>query len=776
MKKLLLGIMLSFSMLTMVAQQIEWPAAAKAVFSKKAEIYFKTALETPDDINLLTGKMTIDKTNASASEVYIYANRKGFEYFLTLGLPYEILPAPGDSFGNLKMYAGGKDDFPWDAYPTHEAYVAKMYKFATDHPDICQVFSIGQSVDGREILMAKISDNVATKEAEPQFLYTGQMHGDEIVAYMMFLHLIDEIVENYGTDPQITRLVNEMEIWINPLSNPDGTYTTDNSNLNGATRANANGVDLNRNYPGPVGGPHPDGEAYQPETILFMQLAEDNNFVMSSNSHSGTEVVNYPWDSWRTNYHADNDWWKLISHEYADTVQYYAGSYPYFDGFNDGVTHGGSWYVVHGGRQDYMNYYHNCRELTLELSDNKALPASQLVDHWNYNRNAMLNYIEQASYGFRGQVTDAETGEPIVAKVELLNHDKDNSFVISDADFGMYYRPVLAGTYDIKISADCYDSVLIENVSIDNYQVVENNVALNMIGEFHAQFMAVDTLIAVGASIEYSSTSCQTPDTYAWTFEGGTPATSTDPNPTVTYANEGIFSTTLTVTKDGVSQTFTRTDYIQVAAPLVITNGEQETCNAIFLDSGGETGSYGNNENKVMTLKADASSSNVSSLNVTFIEFDVEYNSSCTYDYLEVYDGTSTSAPLIGKYCGTDLPGPFKSTNADHALTFKFHSDIASTGSGWKAAVRCHHFDNIAEMAKETALRIYPNPAQGILNIEAKEEIAQLELVNINGQVVLTTQPKAQQLVLDIHDVNAGMYFVKIYTSNGTAIRKLAIQ
>lgn len=765
--------LMAFACLSLMAQNNNMPQAAKAVFDKKAEIYFKTHLQSPDDIRLLTQYMSIDKATPSGSEVYVYANQKGFNYFLTLGLPYEILPSPGESFKNYKMYAGGKDDFPWDAYPTYEAYIAKMQKFATDHPDICEVFSIGQSEQGREIMMAKISDNVAIEEAEPKFLYTGQIHGDEIVAYMMFLHLIDEIVENYGTDPQITRLVNEMEIWINPLSNPDGTYITGNDNVYGATRANANGVDMNRNYPCAIKGPHYDGEEYQLATLLFMQLAEDNHFVMSSNSHSGTEVVNYPWDSRRTNYHADTDWWELVSHEYADTAIYYAGSYPYFDGFDDGVTHGATWYTVYGGRQDYMNYYHHCRELTLELSDEKGLPASQLIDHWNYNRNAMLNYIEQATYGFRGQVTDASTNQPIEAKVELLNHDKDNSFVYSEPYFGMYYRPVVAGTYDIRISADCYEPVVIEDVNIDNFQVVENNVALQS-KAISADFYVADTLVAVGSMLDFENKSCDNPDSYAWVFEGGTPATSTEANPKVIYNTEGVYSVSLSVTKNGESYTVERENYIQVASPLVITEGETISCNAIFLDSGGEDGNYSDGEDKVMTIKAEEDD-NVSALEVKFIEFDVEVHSSCNYDYLKIYDGASTNATLLGTYCGSELPGTFVSTNTDKALTFKFHSDNSTAGTGWKAAVSCQHYDKVETEELANIMRVYPNPADELINIESAETIEFITLLNMAGQTILSKKAEDAHLSIDVQTLPKGIYMLNVHTSSGVANKKIQV-
>ena len=171
-------------------------------------------------------------------------------------------------------------------------------------------------------------------------------------------------------------MVNNAEIWINPNANPDGTYHGGNNTVNGATRYNANGYDLNRNFPDPIYGVHPN---QQQETAVFRTLAEQNNFVLCANFHGGTEVVNYPWDTWTSGYpdyvsHADDNWYQFISHLYADTCQAHAPS-NYMNGYNDGITNGGAWYVINHGRQDYMNWFMKSREVTIEISDTKLLPA-----------------------------------------------------------------------------------------------------------------------------------------------------------------------------------------------------------------------------------------------------------------------------------------------------------------------------------------------------------------------------------------------------------------
>jgi hypothetical protein len=449
------------------------------LFNKNGEIYFTVNNISKADLNIITEIVSVD--NVTNTSVYANANETEFREFLKSGFDFTLQPHPNENFNpEMASFEEIKESGSWDYYPTYDAYVAMMYQFATDYPEICEVSSIGQTVNGRELLVAKISDNVNTNEDEPEFLYTSTMHGDETAGYIFMLRLIDTLLTSYGTNARITKLVDSIEIYINPLANPDGTYHGGNSTVGGAIRRNGNNIDLNRNYPDPENGPHPDGNAWQPETVAFMNFAENHHFVMSCNMHAGAEVCNYPWDTWYK-YPADTAWWEHVCREYADTAHIYSPS-GYMSGFDNGVVLGWKWYSINGGRQDYMNYFQQCREFTLELSNTKLLPESQLPVYWEYNRRSLLNYMEQVLYGVRGIVTDVTTGQPVVAEVEILNHDIDSSMVFSDLPAGNYHRPVYEGTYDIRFSAPGYEPDTVFGVQVANESTTVLNIALKPIG------------------------------------------------------------------------------------------------------------------------------------------------------------------------------------------------------------------------------------------------------------------------------------------------------
>ncbi|BDQ01452.1 M14 family zinc carboxypeptidase [Ignavibacterium sp.] len=439
----------------------------REIFENKTEVYFRFEITNRSELDFLTNIISIDNVK-NGKTVYAYANIHEFEEFLKLNYDFEILPNPSTLI-EPEMSNNIEDISAWDVYPTYDAYVNLMNQFQSNYPQICKVIDAGNTVQGRKILFVKISDNVDQKEAEPQFMYTSSMHGDELTGYVLMLRLIDSLLSSYGSDARITNMINNAEIWINPLANPDGTYRSGNNTVSGATRYNFNNYDLNRNFPDPVNGISPN---QQIEVTRFRTLQEANNFSLIANFHGGAEVVNYPWDTWantgsNARIHADQTWYQYISHLYADTCQAYSTA-GYMSGFDDGTTNGGDWYVIHGGRQDYTNWYRHGREVTIEISNTKLPPASQLPSFWEYNKRSFLNYIEHIFYGINGIVTDT-VGNPVRAKITIISHDYDSSEVYSDILTGFYNRMIQPGTYTLKFQSPGYFDLITDPVQITSY-------------------------------------------------------------------------------------------------------------------------------------------------------------------------------------------------------------------------------------------------------------------------------------------------------------------
>ncbi|MBS1492723.1 MAG: T9SS type A sorting domain-containing protein [Bacteroidetes bacterium] len=442
----------------------------KKTFETKGEVFFKFLCASKSDVNKITEIISIDnvKDIVIGYEVRAFANEKEFNKFLEFGIEFELLPLPCESIKEpLKMSDNAKSVSAWDSYPTYDAYITMMNNFAAAYPNICKIVNIGTTVQGRQLLFAVISDSVSSRKSKPRFMYTSSIHGDEVTGYILMLRFIDTLLSSYSANNRLTNLVKNCEIWICPLANPDGTYKGGNSTVNGAVRYNANNIDLNRNYPDPAAGPHPDGNAYQPETIAFMNIANTYNFTMGANFHGGEEVYNYPWDTW-ARLHPDDDWSIKVGKRYVDTVHANSSGYmtailgyPNYPGLVDGYA----WYRITGGRQDWMNYYKGCREVTIEISTTKLLPASQLPSRWNYNFRSFINHVGESLYGIRGIISDSVTNLPLKGKVSVLGKDiPDSTWIFSDSTCGDYHRLIAPGTYTLTFSAANHYSKTISSI------------------------------------------------------------------------------------------------------------------------------------------------------------------------------------------------------------------------------------------------------------------------------------------------------------------------
>ena len=445
---------------------------------ERGEYYFTLSVDDPAQIQELGRVCSIDGTDGHT--VVAYANQQEYDRLLSLGYQPN-LQTPPSLREEAKMWEGGdRATYDWDSYLTYGQFVSMMEGFPSSVTNgaNCTLLDLGtlSTSNHRRILGVRL--NNGQPDGKPKFLYTSTMHGDEVTGMILMLRLINEFCTS--SDSRILNILDNVDLFIFPCTNPDGTYYGGNSTVNGARRYNGNGIDLNRHFPDFDDGAHPDGASYyQDEAQWMMDLAQQYLFTMGANYHGGAEVMNYPWDTYRP-LHPDDAWWQYVSLEYVALARQSNSSYM-TDTESNGITNGYAWYTITGSRQDYMNYYGQCREITIECSSTKTPSASQLPNFWNYNHIAMLAYIEQCLNGIHGVVKDANTNETIEgATITVQNHDALGSSVTSHA-VGDFHRPIKGGTWTLVVTKSGYHPETV-NVTVADGQSVNLTVYLTPYG------------------------------------------------------------------------------------------------------------------------------------------------------------------------------------------------------------------------------------------------------------------------------------------------------
>ncbi len=231
------------------------------------------------------------------------------------GLAPEVIAA-GQPFRDIQARQLSIQAVP-SGYPDLEQILAQLRAAEHDFPALCKVvdltatYGTAPTFEGRHLFAVKISDQVAEDEDEPAFLLVGAHHAREIVTPVIALHIVEQLTQQYGIDPNLTALVDEYEIWVAPVWNPDGyehVFRTDNfwrKNRRVFSPEDGVGVDLNRNYP--VGwdavcgggtatmaetyrGPEPASEA---ETQTMIAFGRDRRFAKVADLHSAAREVRY---------------------------------------------------------------------------------------------------------------------------------------------------------------------------------------------------------------------------------------------------------------------------------------------------------------------------------------------------------------------------------------------------------------------------------------------------------------------------------------------------
>jgi hypothetical protein len=328
---------------------------------------------------------------------------------LALGLAATLLASSaGDA-----LAAG---DFPpgWEAFHTYPELRDELADVEAAHPDIVQRFSIGESYQGRQLWAAKISDNVATDEDEPEVLFDGLHHADEHMGLEMTLKILHWLTDGYGTDPRITDIVNHREVWIVFAMNPDGaTFDIKDGRFHRWRKnrqPNANGTvgtDLNRNYGYKWGGggrtssnplaityrgtrPFSTPEARAMRDFLASRVVEGRQQIRASITfHESGRLVMWPYGYTHTDIPGD-----MTADDHAALVKL---------GRRMAATNGyrpeqaSDLYISSGTSRDYAYGTYRIFAYTFEMSIKDYPKSPRIATETGRNREAVLLLIEQAS-------------------------------------------------------------------------------------------------------------------------------------------------------------------------------------------------------------------------------------------------------------------------------------------------------------------------------------------------------------------------------------------
>ena len=405
------------------------------------EIYARVWVSSIEEKGALLGERGLIVDAARSDWVDVVIDSRQLDDLVAKGYNVEVVYRSAEE-RNVTLF--GKD---WDRqFHSYSDQVAEMQQAASDHSNIMILDTLGYSVQGRMILGAKISDNPALEENEPEFRIIGCHHGNEYMSVEMALLMLEYLTDNYGSIPQITHLVDDLEIWIIPMMNPDGRTA--------GSRYNANGVDLNRDYGYMWDYLTPDYFS-QPETKVIREHGMKNNFSISLSFHTSGDIVNHVWN-YKDFPVADSAFVVDISEEYGSYNGYW-------------VVEGYQWYVTNGDCNDWSYGSRSSIDATIE-TDNYNIP-----NVWSQNRDAMLAMMEKTEDGVRGVVTDASTGDPLEAMVTCTEFGLP---VYADPTVGDYQKNLLPGTYTLKFSANGYRDSTISGVTVSGGSPTILNVAL----------------------------------------------------------------------------------------------------------------------------------------------------------------------------------------------------------------------------------------------------------------------------------------------------------
>lgn len=745
-----------------------------------------------------------------------------------------------------------------ERYHTYEEIIQEINDLQTNYPDIVMVEVIGTTLgaapyqDPIPIYAVKLSNNVGVDEDEPSVMYAGQCHAEEVLGVEIVMYMINDIVDNRMVDPYNVWLDN-LEMWFVPTYNPEGlqvvmdgwdvTYRKNkrDNNLNGifdydvGAGADVDGVDPNRNYgfnwihgdPFGMGGPEEWNDYYRGPgpfteggTQTIRSFAEQQHFIYSINWHSSrtgyfSQKVYYPSNWGGVKPTPDLELSQTIGENVASLIMKEDNSGPYEPYASSGRK---------GNAHDWFYKTYGTIQLLIECGTQNLQPNNDpplyLVDdtcercsegaYWMLDR--ALGYNAPGAM-LTGHITDADTGDPVVA--EIIIEEADASYFdprLSDVLYGRYWRPLLPGTYTMRVVKEGYEEQIIENVTVNSssWKVVDaqlspiaevivsgtvysngNPIDANMIVD-NGEYFDADTISVVNGNYSFNN--------YAGEHQITTFTNGIVPNSQLINFPAGTYELDINLTE--AVEVFTE-DWEGDLSNWNISGDWALTDNSIMgdhsvTDSPDEF--YENSSAATLTTIYPINMNNVSDdvcisfWHKYYVEHDFDFSSvEYSFDgsnWMELTQFTGVSNDWVQEFI-------FAPQLVDHYvyLRFRITTDASINDPGWwiddikiVASTGASVGNNIPVYTSEL-FRNYPNPfnPQTTISFSVADEtsLVTLDIFNTKGQHVRSLVN--EELPSGVHNyiwngkndsglsVSSGIYFYKLHNAEYTKTRKMIL-
>jgi carboxypeptidase T len=623
------------------------------------------------------------------------------------------------------------------------------------------------TIDGNPIYWMRISDNPDVNEAEEEVLYSALHHAREPASLTQLIYYMWYVLENYGTDAEITYLVDNTEMYFIPMLNPDGYRYNELTDPNGGGMHRKNrrnvgtsnkGVDLNRNYPyhwnesGTSGSPNGDtwagtGAFSEVETQAMKWFVEQHAFKFAFNAHTSGNLLLYP-----------VGWSNVEFAPHANYFDAYTDNMVKYNGYANSKS--SDLYPAAGDSDDWMyiddigvngkdTIFAMTPEVSSEGGPNDFWPPSSAIESICKATVYMNKMLPHMPLVF-GVTTDL-----VNSKVENLtgyfNYDLER-LGLTDGDFTVSMTAI-AGIQSLGTS---------NTHTLNIMEIVEDSIQFTL----NSGIQFGDDIIYV---LETDNGTWINRDTVYKTYGSGTQVFADDGSTTANW-----------------SGTWSFTNEASVSPNNSITDSP-------FVD-------YQNNVNSDIELTQSFDFTNATYAYVNFwAKWEIEDN----WDYVQFQvstNGGGSWTPLCGKY--TNMGGSNQDVN--HPLYDGFQTEwvleemdltvyIGQTDVRFKFTLISDggvkedgfYFDDFAiytdaspsvgagiEDLKGQNIRLYPNPTNDLLNISLNnaEVLDRIEITNELGQVISTIVPTSTLTTIGTAQLAEGIYFIVIYNKNNETI------